>query len=182
MHQTKPPEELLQCYDQNEVPTTGKPQSEVKQIPARWWFAVARVWLVNDAGEILCSRRAETLSGNPGKWQTYFGGHVAEGESILLTAQRELQEEAGISKPLSEFHLIQKDRIDEKKVFFESYAVRFNGQPSDLHFSDQEVMEAKWFSMENYASEKEAHAEQWCNSCTEENQAAIREWLATSQR
>jgi 8-oxo-dGTP pyrophosphatase MutT (NUDIX family) len=170
-------DELLQCYDEDGNPTEGRPRSEVKQMPPRWWYAVARVWLVNGKGELMCSKRAGHVAGNPGKWQTYFGGHVGEGDTIKETAKRELEEEAGLARPLEDFFFVNKGRREEKRVFFENYAVRFDGQPSDLHFSDSEVAEARWISMLDYENEKASHPQDWCNACPPEAQAIILAWI-----
>lgn len=173
--------ELLQCFDEHGTPTDVHTRSEVKEPPPRWWYATSKVWLVNDQGELMCSKRAQGLSGNPSKWQTYFGGHVAAGHTIKESAQRELEEEAGITRPLEDFYFIDRGRDDVKKVHYEFYALRFNGQPSDLHFSDNEVTEAKWTSMEEYWSDQAANPDRWCNSCTPERQQLIREWLKSAR-
>ncbi len=55
----EPSDELLECFDDEGL-----------------WHGIASVWLFNSKGEILCSKRSDVLSGNPGKWQTCFGGHV----------------------------------------------------------------------------------------------------------
>lgn len=176
-HPAEPQDELLQCFDEQGQPTESRTRREVKEMPPRWWYAVSRIWLVNDAGQLMCSKRAEGLSGNPGKWQTYFGGHVKAGETIHESARTELAEEAGLTLPLEEFYLVDTGRNEEKKVFFEHYAVRFNGQPSDLHFTDNEVTEAKWMSMDEYWKDQERHPEMWCNSCSPERQRLIKDWL-----
>lgn len=176
-HPAEPQNELLQCFDALGIPTEVHTRSEVKELPPRWWYATSKVWLVNDEGQLMCSKRAEGLSGSPGRWQTYFGGHVAAGLSIKESAQKELAEEAGISKPLEDLHLIDKGRDETKKVHFEFYAVRFNGQPSDLHFSDNEVTEARWMSMEEYWNDQELYPDKWCCGCSPERQQMIRKWL-----
>lgn len=177
MHPAEPADEPLQCFDENAQPREVHARSEVKKLPPRWWYATSKVWLVNDAGQLMCSKRAEGLSGNPGKWQTYFGGHVAAGLSIKESAQLELEEEAGIRRPLEDFHLINTGRDDMKKVHYEFYAVRFNGQPSDLRFTDDEVTEAKWMSMREYENEQKKNPNDWCNGCKPEQQQRIQEWV-----
>lgn len=177
MTQSRAGEEMLQCYDEKGNPTELHTRTEVRQEPPRFWFAVSRIWLVNGLGQVMCSKRSQGVSSHAGKWQTYFGGHVAAGDTILETAQRELEEEAGLHRPLEDFFLIKKGRNDKKKVFFESFAVRFDGMSSDLRFSDREVSEAKWMDLDEYMREKEAHPSLWCNECTPENQKAIRDWL-----
>ena len=177
MHPAEPQNEPLQCFDEQGNPTEVRTRAEVKQEPPRWWYGTARVWLVNDQGQLMVSKRAEGLSGNPGKWQTYFGGHVGAGTTHKKTAQRELEEEAGVQRPIEDFFFVSKGHNEEKKVFFENYAVRFNGQPSDLHFTDHEVTEAKWMGMDEYWADKEKNPDMWCNSCNPEQQKIIRRWL-----
>lgn len=179
MHPSEPAEEFLQCYNEHGHPTQGRPRSVVKSLPYRYWYGVTKIWVVNDKAELMVSRRAETLSGNPGKWQTYFGGHVTMGMSFQDTAVKELAEEAGLRVRPEDLFLIAKGRNDAKKNFFEMYTYHFNGQPHDLHFVDGEVTDAKWMSMEEYWKEQEQFPEQWCNSCALEFQDKIRDWLTT---
>ncbi len=181
MEQCESRDEMLQCYDQQGNPTEARSRVEVRQLPPRYWFAVSRIWLVNDTGQIMCSKRAKGLVSYPGRWQTYFGGHVGAGESIIDTAQRELEEEAGIRRSTNQLFLIERGRIEEKKVFFESYATLFNGRSTDLHFSDREVSAARWMSLEEYEREQQMNPELWCNPCSLENQAAIRVWLTSRE-
>src|SRR3989338_2860266 len=169
--------EFLQCFDENGAPTEAHTRAEVKALPPRWWYATSKVWLVNDAGELMCSKRAEGLTGSPGRWQTYFGGHVAAGLSIKQSAQRELEEETGIKKPLEDLFLIDTGRDDTKKVHYEFYAVHFNGQPSDLRFTDNEVTEAQWMTMDEYWNDQQQNPDKWCCGCKPEHQKLIRELL-----
>lgn len=173
-----PTEELLQCFDNQGDPTEARPKSEVKKQPHRWWHATASTWLVNDRCQIMCSKRAESNLGNPGKWQTYFGGHVSAGQSFLEAAQRELREETGIDKPIIDFFLVQERRSEEIKMILLNFAVRFNGEASDLSFQDGEITEAKWMDMEDYWREKEKKPDSWCNRCTPAQQEIIRHWIA----
>ncbi len=60
----------------------------------------ARVLLFNPAGEILLIRFAAELDGAPFIFWVTPGGEVEPGEPDLDAAQRELQEELGLSLPL----------------------------------------------------------------------------------
>lgn len=177
MHHAENPEELLQCYDRNGLPTESRLRAEVKLIPYRWWYGVTRVWLVNDDGQLMCSKRSELLSGNPGKWQTYFGGHVGAGQTMRETALREIAEEAGLHLKDADLYLIDKGCDIENNLFFESYAVRFNGSSSDLIFSDGEIVEAKWIGMNEYWNLRSISPDEWCNRCSPENQNKIKQFL-----
>jgi isopentenyldiphosphate isomerase len=176
-HSAEPTDEMLQCFDEAGNPTEVQSRKEVKTEPFRWWCGVATVWLVNDAGEMMVSRRSSTVSANPGKWQSYFGGHVEPGRSFLETVRGELAEEAGLECPPEAFYWVASVRNDAKKVHGERYAVRFNGSPEDLRFIDGEVSEARWMNIEEQWAEKEAHPEIWCNGCPPELQEKIRAWV-----
>ena len=179
MHPSEPAEELLQCYDERGNLALARPRSIVKTKPYRYWYGVTKIWVVNDKAELMVSRRAGHLNANPGKWQTYFGGHVTAGMSFAETAAKELAEEAGLRVSPSDLHLIAKGRNDENRNFFEMYTYRFNGQPQDLHFVDGEVSEARWMSMDKYWGEKETFPENWCCPCATEFQKKIQDWLNT---
>lgn len=169
--------ELLQCFHENGHPEEVRTRSEVNQQPPKFRFAVARVWVVNDQGQIMCSQRGAELSSNACKWQTFFGGHVQAGRTIKETAQIELKEEAGILLSLEAFHLIEKGFIAAKKVFFESYAIKFDGGVEGVVFSDREIIQVKWMDLDEYWKAKEVSPDDWCNPCSIKNQDTIREWL-----
>lgn len=177
MHPAEPADELLQCYDEYGAPIEARPRVEVKRLPPRWWYATSKVWLVNDRAELIVSKRSESLAGSPGKWQTYFGGHVSAGLSIKESALKELAEESGLRVSLNDLYFINAGKNPETKVHYEFYAVRFNGTPSDLHFTDGEITEAKWMSMEAYERERATNPDAWCCGITKEQQETVRRWM-----
>lgn len=172
-------EELLQCFDDQGNPVDGHLRSEVKMKPYRWWCGVSNIWVVNKEGELLCSKRSNELSGNPGKWQSYFGGHVPFGLSFEETALKELQEESGLNRSLKDLFLVEEGRYEENKQFYKSFVVLFDGTVAELIFSDSEIIDAKWMKMDEYWKEKEERPEDWCNRCLPRHQEMILDWLAS---
>lgn len=172
-------EELLQIYDESGNVIEPLPRSVVHERPVKHWHGVVNVWLVNKAGHLMVSLRSKSVSGNPGKWQTYFGGHVPAGKSHLETVAKELSEEVGLNIDLMKINLIDKGKAENEDHlhFYESYAYLFNGNPGDLKFTDGEVVEAKWMSMDEYEQALTEQPEQWCNGCNKKNQELIKEWL-----
>jgi isopentenyldiphosphate isomerase len=67
--------ELLKCFDENGNMIAPKMRKEAHAKPYRIWHGVTAIWLINSKGQILCTRRSRKNEGNPGKWQTYVGGH-----------------------------------------------------------------------------------------------------------
>lgn len=153
------------------------PRAVVKEKPYRYWYAVTKIWLVNNMGEILCTKRAERLLADPGKWQSYVGGHVSAGDSFVRCALKELAEEVGVQTNEESLCLIDEGRNDENHNFYTCYAMRFNGDVMDLRFVDDEVSEAKWMSIGEYHADEAAHPEQWCCGITPERQRKLREWF-----
>ena len=159
-------DELLQCYDASGNPTETHPRSEVKKQPPRWWYAVVRVFIVNSKNEVLCSKRSNGVSANPGKWQFYFGGHVGAGELFTDVAVRELEEEAGLRVNTEDVVEISTGKKIDKLVHYTNYMVRFDGDMSDIHFSDNEVAEVRWFTISELMNDFLVHSDQWSTACT----------------
>ena len=157
-------DELLECFDNNGKTISPETRQNVHGLPLSIWHGVASVWLINSKGDILCSKRSELLSGNPGKWQTYFGGHIKVGSNFLKTAQEELEEEIGLTLHPESLILVESGKREDVMHLYHLYAVLFNGKPSTLNFSDGEIVEAKWYSFHEYEQQKNTNPTQWCNS------------------
>ncbi len=71
------------------------PRGEAKEQKA--WCRSTNVYVLNSAGEVLCHQRSLSKESYPGYWITHLGGHVGVGETYETNAQKELEEEAGIS-------------------------------------------------------------------------------------
>lgn len=158
------PNELLECFDENENPIQPKLRQEVHSKPYAIWHGVTVVWLFNNHGEILCSKRSNYIEGNPGKWQTYFGGHVKFGSNFLETAMIELKEEIGLKLPSDKFILVDFGKREDVMHIYKNYAILFNGDLSKFDFTDGEIAGVKWFSFEDYEKEKDREPNNWCNS------------------
>ncbi len=149
MNNSKPQEEILQCFDENKNPTEGRPRSVVKAKPNQYWYGIVCIWVVNNAGQLLCSKRALHIA-NPGKWESYFGGHVTENQTFKQTAVKELKEEAGISAREEDLFLIEDIKKPEEKVFAERFALLYNEPAVNLAGTDGEVTEVRWMDIDDY--------------------------------
>lgn len=165
--------ELLQCFDDEGTPIEGRPRSEVKKEPERWWHGGSAIWVINNRGEILCSRRALHCPGNPGKWQTCFGGHLPEGMSFTHNACKELAEELGVTCTESDLTFLRRVKDDNHKKIEEQFAILLDIDPTRCTFPDGEITEARWMTFEEAREQKELYPEQWTNGCTKETENSI---------
>lgn len=160
--------ELLECFDQHGNIIAPKTRKELHTKPYHTWHGVTVVWLMNNNGQILCTRRSEKNEGNPGKWQTYLGGHVKADQSFLESATAELFEEIGLQLPQAEFKLVASGKRADFMHMYKMYAVLFQGELSSLNFTDGEIAEAKWFAFNEYQKDKADNPDNWCNSMSPE--------------
>ncbi|KAK1323065.1 Nudix hydrolase 3 [Acorus calamus] len=71
------------------------------------YHRAVHVWIFSESTqELLLQRRADCKDSWPGLWDISSAGHISAGDSSLLTARRELEEELGITLPKDAFELI----------------------------------------------------------------------------
>ncbi len=72
------------------------PRSEIHGNPSLM-HRVVHVLVFNKKAELLLQQRSLNKDVAPGRWDTSVGGHVGVGEDLLLSAEREMEEELGIA-------------------------------------------------------------------------------------
>lgn len=96
-------------------------------------------------GKILLQKRPANKLIQPNKWDTAVGGHVAAGESIELSLQRETSEEIGLTdfnaKPIDNY--IWKSDVENELVFV--YKTMHKGP---FNHSKTEVDELRFWSID----------------------------------
>jgi len=114
------------------------------------WHRVSHVWIINNAGQILCQRRASIKEINPDKWEAFFGGHLAPGESDEQGALRETREELELRFALPD---LRKWKIHRRfhpsgynNEFQAIFMVRWNGSIDEVKFDSSEVAQVAWRS------------------------------------
>nr|GME00100.1 Nudix hydrolase 3 [Ipomoea batatas] len=71
------------------------------------YHRAVNVWIyVESTQELLLQCRADCKDSWPGRWDASSAGHISAGDSSLVSAARELQEELGITLPKDAFELI----------------------------------------------------------------------------
>ncbi len=107
---------------------------------------IARIFVFNSKGELLIQKRSSHVA-VPNRWDQSAAGHVDEGEDYLTAAQRELEEEIGVSNiPLKEVTKFYTEEIDDsmtKKRFNMLYSAVYDGE---VKVNEDEVAEILWIS------------------------------------
>jgi len=104
----------------------------------------------------LLQRRSRCKDSFPGCLDMTSGGHVEKGSDFLLTAQKELQEELGLTIPTSDFTTLFSQVVEYKtefhgKPFIDKeintvYALEKELDPKDLTLQEKELEEVVWMS------------------------------------
>lgn len=141
-------EEFFDIVDENNEPLNLKKSRKEVHDTMRYWHRVTHIWIVNDNGSILCQERSLSKDANPGKWQSFFGGHLKAGQTYFDNALEELSEELGLfvePKELTAVHILKSDKA---KHFGQVFTLHWNGGVKDLHFKDNEVASVQWMTLD----------------------------------
>lgn len=95
-------EELFEVVDR-EGNTIGLAARSVVHGDPSLLHKVVHVLVFSTRGELLLQKRSHRKDVAPGKWDTSVGGHVAPGEDLRSSAEREMREELGVSPAGLEF-------------------------------------------------------------------------------
>ena len=99
------------------------------------------VWIINDEGNLLFQKRAETKRSFPGLWSV-TGGGVDTGETTLDALYRETKEELGVIIEPENVELMMSFKV--KRTFTDIYLVRQNIDINSLILQKEEVSDAKY--------------------------------------
>lgn len=116
----------------------------------------AHVWFVNSKRQLLIQKRSKTSVVYPGFWDGSASGHVSAGQSSLEGAQRETQEELGVSlTPIDlkylftlEEHIVLNSGTYINNEFQDVYLVHSNLTISEFKIDPVEVEEIRWIDIE----------------------------------
>lgn len=86
--------EIWDITDAEGRPTGRTMEKGTPMRPGEYHLSVS-VWIVNDSGEFLISRRVPGKKAAPGMWEA-AGGSALAGEDALTAALREVKEELGL--------------------------------------------------------------------------------------
>ena len=120
-------EELLSLVNEKgEV--TGKALRSTCHSDKKYLHPVVHLHVMNSKGEIYLQKRPLNKKIQPGKWDTAVGGHIAFGEDILTSLQREAEEEIGIKDftPEKAAEYIWESSVEREYIY--SFKTVYDGQ------------------------------------------------------
>ena len=148
-------EERIDVLDEKTGDLTGEVISKSEAHKTGKWHGSIHILIVNkDGTKTLLQKRCAQKKLYPNMWDIAVGGHISAGETALLSAQRELQEELGID--CRDFDMQAVDRIKEQLTnngiisneYVTIYLVRGDIDISKIKLQEEEVSEVKWCSQE----------------------------------
>jgi len=135
----------------------------------------AHVWVTRKregVTEVLLQRRSPEKESHPGLFDTSSAGHIAAGDEPLPSAQRELEEELGISSTSQDLAFLGTFRIRYDKHFHGrafsdnevTFVYRYTGEVDEdsLVLQAEEVSEVRWFPLADVVRAVESGDERFC--------------------
>ena len=110
------------------------------------YYLLEQVWIINSDNKILLTRRAFDKSYG-GMWDA-ISVHVKSGETDLEAVQREVSEELNLNIEKNEFKFIKS--LIFNQTILDVWIVRKNIELEDLNLKDDEVIDAKFVSIEDF--------------------------------
>lgn len=138
--------ELLDIYTINKT-KTGKTiprHADRNELQEGEYFLFEQAWIVNSKKEILLTQRAFNKKYG-GMWDL-TSGHVSSGENSIQGIKREIFEEIGLD--LKDDDLVLAKSFVENKSIKEIWVINKDVQINDLKFRDNEVIGAKFVSID----------------------------------
>ena len=150
--------EYLDIYDENRKWLGYSRPRGASYMPGEYHLIV-HVCLMNEREEMLIQQRSDIVAKWPGMWDLTIGGHVLAGETPEQAAEREVQEELGLTISLSEAKIVTMtidNRLDTIFVVPVSVVREYDGDAEHLLkklvLQEEEVKAIRWASIEEIRS------------------------------
>jgi len=138
----------LYNYDRS---LTGKTMERGNPVPEGCYRLVIHVCVFNSKGQMLIQQRQKGKSWSE-LWDVSVGGHVVAGENSQQGANRELQEELGISTDFSNQAPVISLSFENSTVgafgFDDYYIFHSDADLSSLKLQKEEVQQVRWSTLE----------------------------------
>jgi 16S rRNA (adenine1518-N6/adenine1519-N6)-dimethyltransferase len=139
--------EIFPVVDEHDVQVGTAPRGEVHDRGLR--HRAVHIFVFNRAGELFLQRRSRWKDRHPLVWDSSAAGHVNAGHDYAETAARELQEELGVSAPVTEIGRIAAC----ESTGWEFVRLYRAGHEGPLALAPAEIETGGWFT--------EAQIEEW---------------------
>lgn len=116
---------------------------------------VVHLHIKNSQGDIMLQKRSFEKKIQPGKWDTFVGGHVDFGESVKDALMRESEEEVGVDATDSSFVVCYEFESDIERELVNVYMLKSYMDAGSVKFAHDEIDEVAYFSGEYIMSHKE---------------------------
>lgn len=145
--------EFWDIYDVERL-KTGETMVRGGEFPEGAYHMVVHVCIFNAKGEMLIQQRQSFKEGWPNLWDISVGGSAVSGDSSQSAAEREVQEELGLTIDLTGIrpHLT----INFDKGFDDFYLIEQDVDLSGLQLQYEEVQAVKWAGLEEILAMIEA--------------------------
>jgi isopentenyldiphosphate isomerase len=145
--------EYVDVLDENGV-LTGSSISKKEAHKTGAWHKAVHIWILNSVGELLLQKRSPTKDSHPNQWDISAAGHVSAGESSIISALREIEEEIGVTLEQYQLEYLftlkaqsrKKDGTYINNEFNDVYLVKLDLDISKLQLQEEEVSEIKYIS------------------------------------
>lgn len=131
---------------------TGRKVTRDEAHKAGVWHKAVVLFLINGEGQVLLQKRSMEKKNWPGLWDVTSGGHVNAGETGIVAAIRELQEELGVKVSTDSIKFIGKSQsVDTagnmvNRHFNEYYISKKEVDLGNLQLQKGEVEKAEWIN------------------------------------
>ena len=140
--------ELWDIYDINKN-KTGKviDRNSNERLKDGEYHLVVAAIIIDSKERILLSKRSKFKQKYPLMWECSGGACISK-ETSLEAILRELKEELGLNLKKTEAIFYKTIRDDIAKDFKDLWIFRKNVEINDLEFTDNEVIDARWVTIE----------------------------------
>lgn len=135
--------EYIDYYDEDgTIIKTAEPRDN--QAPEGCWIMAVGIWVQNDQGQLLLTKRSPQKSYAPNLWEN-TGGHLMTGEDPVSAVIRELWEETGVTVEREDVVFLGDAK--NNPYLGKNYGVRKNFRLSEVKLQEGETCEAKAVSL-----------------------------------
>ncbi|MBQ4050893.1 MAG: NUDIX domain-containing protein [Oscillospiraceae bacterium] len=128
---------------------TGRTMKKGAPMQENDYHPAVSVWIVNEKGEFLISRRVSSKTAAPGMWET-TGGSALAGEDVLTAALREVREELGVVLIPEKGHILTEYTWPHSDgsgaAFFSVWLFRQEVPLADIVLQKEETCDVRWAS------------------------------------